>query len=337
MLFSIIIAVRNEKRLIIKCIESVFNQDFKDDYEVIIVDGMSNDGTYEILEELKNKYDFKFLKNEKINAAAGRNLGIKNSKGEFIAFIDGDAIPEKNWLKNIKSTFEKHDEVVGVGGPDLLPKDSSYKSQSIGRVMTSPLARGGRLNPSTQHSLMEEEKYVGHIPTCNLSLRREVFDKVGFFDETFVKGQDLELNYRITNNGFKLLYSPKIKVLHYRKNDFKSFSKQIYKWAKAKVAIIKKHGFNGLTSHVYLWPLYFIAGFVLGLLLFYFLNILNLFTFIFFIGLILYISVIIFESLSLSRRYHDRKFFPYCLFLLPLVHISYSLGVIIALIKRRIW
>jgi len=268
MLFSIIIAVRNEKRLIERCLVSVFKQDIKDKYELIIVDGMSNDGTFEKLEELKEKYDFKLLRNKKINAAAGRNIGVKNSKGEFIAFVDGDAIPKKNWLSNIKLTFEKHEEVVGVGGPDLLPPDSTYKEQSIGRIMTSPLARGGRLNPSTQHSLMEEEKYVGHIPTCNLSLRREVFDKVGFFDEGFVKGQDLELNYRIVKAGFKLLYSPNIKVLHYRKNDIKSFSKQIFKWAKAKVAIIKKHGFDGITSHVYLWPIYLIFGFILSLIIF---------------------------------------------------------------------
>jgi len=337
MLFSIVIAVRNEKRLIKKCIESVFNQDFKDDFELIVVDGMSNDGTYEILEELKEKYDFKLLKNEKINAAAGRNLGVKTSKGKYIAFIDGDAIPEKNWLKNIKSTFEKHEEVIGVGGPDLLPPDSTYKEQSIGRIMTSPLARGGKLNPSTQHSLMEEEKYVGHIPTCNLSLRKEVFDKVGFFDEGFVKGQDLELNYRITKKGFKLLYSPEIKVLHYRKNNIQSFAKQIYKWAKAKVAIIKKHGFDGIISHVYLWPIYFITAFIVGFLLFYFFNLLNIFMFLIFLAFIFYISAIIFESSSLSKKYSDKKLFFYGLLLLPIVHISYSLGVLSAVFRKRIW
>jgi len=337
MLFSIVIAVRNEKRLIKKCLESVFNQDFKDDYEVIIADGMSNDGTYEILEELKNKYEFKLLRNEKINAAAGRNLGIKNSKGRFITFVDGDAIPKKNWLSNIKLTFEKHNEVVGVGGPDLLPEDSSYKEKSIGRVMTSPLARGGKLNPSTQHSLMEDEKYVEHIPTCNLSLSRDVFDKVGFFDEGFVKGQDLELNYRIVKAGFKLLYSPEIKVLHYRKNDIKSFSKQIFKWAKAKVAIIKKHGFSGLISHIYLWPIYLVIGFFISLILFSILNLLKVFSILFLFALISYFFIILFESIKISKKFKDKKLFFYTILLLPIIHIAYSFGVIIALVKRKIW
>ena len=68
MLFSIVIAVRNEKNLIERCVKSVFNQDLKDDFEVLIVDGMSNDGTYELLEKLKDKYGFMLLKNEKIVA-----------------------------------------------------------------------------------------------------------------------------------------------------------------------------------------------------------------------------------------------------------------------------
>jgi len=69
--FSIIVAVRNEKEYIERCIESLFNQDFDGKYEVIVVDGMSDDGTYEILQELQRKYNFVLLRNPKINAAAG--------------------------------------------------------------------------------------------------------------------------------------------------------------------------------------------------------------------------------------------------------------------------
>ena len=87
------------------------------------------------------------------------------------------------------------------------------------------------------------------------------------FDETFAKGQDLELNYRIRKAKFKLLYSPKIKIVHYRKQSFRSFSKQIFKWAKAKVAIIKKHGFHGIASHVYMWPVYGLAALILSFII----------------------------------------------------------------------
>ncbi|OYT58645.1 hypothetical protein B6U81_07600 [Thermoplasmatales archaeon ex4484_30] len=117
---------------------------------------MSDDGTYEMLEKLQKKYKFILLKNPKKNAAAGRNIGIDAAKGDAIAFIDGDAIAAKNWLSSIKKAFETRN-AIGVGGPDLLPEDSGYKARVI-----------GRFNPSTQHAMMEKERYVEHIPTCNL-------------------------------------------------------------------------------------------------------------------------------------------------------------------------
>jgi GT2 family glycosyltransferase len=337
MLFSIVIAVRNEVKYIEKCLDSVFNQDFRGIYEVLVVDGMSNDGTSELLKKLQKKYDFKLFKNSKINAAAGRNIGIKNSKGKLIVFVDGDAIPQTNWLSQINNVFKKNNNVIGVGGPELIPEDSSNKGRNIGLVMTSSLARGGRLNPSTQHTFMKDERYVEHIPTCNLCLKREVFNKVGMFDEKFVKGQDLELNYRITKAGYKLLYSPRISVIHYRKTHLKDFMKQIYKWAKAKVAIIKKHGLNGLTSHIYLWPLYFLFFLFLTFSIFFIFNLLNLFFFFFLLGFILYMTIIFSESGRLSKKYKNKKLFFYTFFLLPIVHISYSFGVLTALIKKNIW
>jgi GT2 family glycosyltransferase len=333
---SVIIAVRNEVNRIEECLQSVFNQDHTEAYEVIVVDGMSVDGTYELLEKLQKKHDFTLLKNPKFNAAAGRNIGIKHTKGDLIAFIDGDAVAAKDWLRQITKTFEKRN-VIGVGGPDSLPEDGHRTAKMIGYVMTSPLARGGKLNPSTQHALMEEETYVEHIPTCNLCLKREVFDKVGFFDETFVKGQDLELNYRIIKAGYKLLYSPKIRVIHHRKQHVNDFAKQIFKWAKAKIAIIKKHGFHGLISHIYLWPAYALIAFFASFSIFLLSNLMNIFVLLIFFTMLSYTLAILFESARLAKKFGDSKLLLYAAFLLPVVHISYACGVMDALLRRKIW
>ena len=338
MLFSVVIAVRNEKKIISKCLEGVFGQDIDDNFEVIIIDGISIDGTFEELQKLKERFNFTLLRNEKINAAAGRNRGIEQAKGDFIAFVDGDAIPNSDWLSNIKSVFEKHDKsVAGVGGPDLLPSDSSNKEECIGLVMTSPLARGGKLNPSTQHTLSQKEQSVGHIPTCNLCLRKQVLKEMDGFDEDFVKGQDLELNHRIRKAGYTLLYSPNVRVIHYRKDSFRSFARQIYKWAKAKIAIIKKHGMEGFVSHVYLWPVYAVIGAILGFGLFWIVSLLPIFAWLFFLSCILYIGVVLAEATRLSLRNKKKKLFWYTLLLIPVVHIQYFFGVWNALIRRRIW
>lgn len=338
MLFSVIIAVRNEEKYIKKCLEGIFSQDTKDTFEVIVIDGMSTDDTYKILKNLQKKYKFTLLKNEKINAAAGRNLGIKKAKGKYIVFIDGDAIPAKDWLSQIKKVFSHNTEkIVGAGGPDKLPKDSTKKARRIGYIMTSPIARGGKINPSTQHSLMDEERFAEHIPTCNLCLKKQVFDDVGLFDENFTKGQDLELNYRIKKEGFKLVYSPKIQVVHYRKNHIRSFVKQIYKWAKAKVAIIKKHGFDGLISHIYLWPAYSLAALAGSILIFSLIGLLWILFPLLLLGFISYMSIICVESGNLAKKFNEKKLIPYGLLLLPIVHISYFIGVLSALVRKKIW
>lgn len=335
--FSVIIAVRNEKKTIGKCLESISKQNYSGSYEIIVVDGMSSDGTYQHLQELKNIYDFKLYKNPIINAAAGRNMGIKHSNGKLIAFIDGDAIADKNWLSSIISVFKRHgNKVAGVGGPDLLPIDSSDKERFIGLVMTSPLARGGKLNPSTQHSLSEKEESVGHIPTCNLCLQKQVLDEMNGFDEYFVKGQDLELNHRIKKAGYILLYSPEVKVVHYRKNSIQNFARQIYKWAKAKVAIIKKHGMQGFISHVYLWPLYSVIILAFSFIFFSLFSI-NLFIFMLFLGFISYIGVIFVASETLAKKFNEKKLIGYGLLLFPIIHISYFLGVLSALFRKKIW
>ena len=333
---SVVVAVRNEINYIEKCIESLFKQDFDGEYEVIVVDGMSDDGTYEMLEKLQKKYKFILLKNPKKNAAAGRNIGIDAAKGDAIAFIDGDAIAAKNWLSSIKKAFETSN-AIGVGGPDLLPEDSGYKARVIGLIMTSPLARGGRFNPSTQHAMMEKERYVEHIPTCNLCLKKEIFDEVGKFDENFVKGQDLELSYRIVKAGYKLFYSPSIQVIHYRKQHIRHFARQIYKWAKAKAAIIKKHGMHGITSHIYLWPAYALITFLLLFSFCLLFNLMQLFFFFLFLGLLFYSFAILFESARISKKYRDKKLFLYAILLFPLIHISYAYGIMAALVKREIW
>ncbi|MCD6481961.1 MAG: glycosyltransferase family 2 protein [Thermoplasmata archaeon] len=335
MFISVVVAVRNEARHIRKCMESLVNQDYEN-YEIIVVDGMSDDGTYEILKEMQEKYEFKLFRNEKRNAAAGRNIGIEKAKGDVIAFIDGDAVASRDWLSSIEKAM-RNNEVAGVGGPDMLPENAPFIARAIGYVMTSPIARGGRLNPSTQHTMMEKERYVGHIPTCNLAIRKEIFYEVGLFDESFVKGQDLELNYRITKAGHKLLYSPSIRVVHHRKENVKDFARQIYKWAKAKVAIIRKHGMDGIISHVYLWPAYALLGVVTLLLLSMLFNMMHLFLLLLFLGGVTYFMAILVESARLTARFNERKLFLYSLLLLPLVHIAYTYGVMVALTRRKIW
>jgi GT2 family glycosyltransferase len=333
MKFSIIVAVRNEIDHIEECINALYQQDYKEPYEVIIVDGMSTDGTADVLKKLQKKYHFTLIENPKFNAAAGRNLGIKNAKADYVAFIDSDAIAFTDWLSQIQKAFEKN-KAAGVGGPDLLPKNTNQTAQVIGIIMTSPFARGGSLNPSTQHALIDEERSVEHIPTCNVCYTKEILEKIGLFDEAFVKGQDLELNHRLIQAGYKLFYTPKIQVIHYRKQTIKSFAQQIYKWAKAKIAIIKKHG---VTNHAYLLPLYGLVGLLAFFILCIIFHLIPFFMFLVFITGVSYCLLIVFESARLAKKYQNINVLLQGILFFPLIHFTYTYGIIAALVKRKIW
>jgi glycosyltransferase involved in cell wall biosynthesis len=334
MFISIIVAVKNEEKYVRKCIDSLLNQSYPaDKYETIVVDGFSADGTWEILQELKKRNPLLKIFRDPTNAAAGRNTGIRNAKGDYVAFIDGDAFADTNWLENISKTFGAVD-AVGVGGPDLLPSDSTYKSKAIGMIMASPLASGGWLNPSVQHIMSSRAEYVKHIPTCNLCLKKDVVEKLGYFDEEFVSGEDLEFNTRLTLAGYKLYHSPLIRVAHYRKRHIRAFARQIYEWAKAKAAIIKKHG---MTNPAYLSPVF---GFVFLILLFSITLLsdkLSLFFLFLLLCVALYVLLIVFESIRIAHKNKDVRLFLYGLLLFPLIHISYSAGIFYGLLRRKIW
>jgi GT2 family glycosyltransferase len=76
--------------------------------------------------------------------------------------------------------------------------------------------------------------YVGHIPACNLCLKKDVLEKVGYFDEDFIKGQDLELNTRLVMAGYKLYHSPLIRVAHYRKRHIRALPSRYINGLKQK-------------------------------------------------------------------------------------------------------
>ena len=332
---SVVVATRNEAPYIEKCLRGLFNQDFQGAYEVILVDGMSTDGSYEILERTQRDYEFQLLRNPKVNAAAGRNLGIEQARAELIAFVDGDAVPATDWLSQIEQAFQQCQETSGVGGPDDLPEDSKSKSKTLAYVMSSALASGGALNPSTQHTFSNETRFVDHIPTCNLCLKKEVLDAVGRFDESFIKGQDLELNHRIRAAGHKLLYSSNVRVAHYRRNTVRGFVRQIYRWAKAKVRLIQKHGFQGLTSHIYYWPVYAMLLGLGGFIACYSIGAVAWFGWACLAGAVSYGLIIVTESARLAVRYGSPSLGASALILLPVIHLSYACGVLVAMFRRE--
>jgi glycosyltransferase involved in cell wall biosynthesis len=206
-MLSIVIPVRNEAAYIEGCLESVLDQDFSGhDYEVIVIDGMSDDGTTDKIQKLKAKYpNLKLLENPKKTVSSGVNVGIRNSAGEIVIRMDAHALYAPDYVKACLEVMEATG-ADNVGGPAApLPGAETDVARAIALAHLSPFGLGG--------GAFRRSGYQGYVetvwPGC---FRRAALERVGLLDERLTRTEDLELNTRIAENGGRIYLSPKIKA-----------------------------------------------------------------------------------------------------------------------------
>lgn len=243
---SIIIPAHNEEATLEKCLASLENLNYPSNkLESILINDGSTDDTKEIIENhvQKSKYTFKYLETEGVGAPKARNIGLKKAKGEYVAFTDADCVVESNWLRNLIKNFNSK-EVVSVGGPNITPEHDTEFAECVGEVL-SFLSKPGSRYASIPDKTME----IFHNPTCNVVYRKEVIEEVGGFNEKLVNCEDEELDYRIRERGYKILYTPGAKVYHYRRPTWKRFAKMAYSYAVGRMQAIKLHWKMGRWYH----------------------------------------------------------------------------------------
>lgn len=216
MRFSIVIPTHNRKDLLRRCLEAVLNQDYPD-YEVIVVDDGSTDGTGEMVQ--REFPQVRYIRQEPNQGpAAARNRGIEAASGEIVAFTDDDCIVPHDWLRRLADGFRQHPEVAGVGG---------YQDPPDHLISTNALARADHARRLHRWGSRATTKVVGtDVPglgTNNVAYRRDVLLAVDGFDTRFpvAAGEDTDLKLRIVQAGHILFYLP-MKVDHYRPYTWKT-------------------------------------------------------------------------------------------------------------------
>ena len=221
MFVSVIIPIRNEEKYIYECLESIIAQSYpKDKLEVLLVDGLSDDNTRQIINEFSKKHQFiKILDNPKKIVPTALNIGIKASKGKIIIRLDAHAYYERDYIEKCVETLEKVD-AVNVGGPIItLPGDRTMTATAIALATSHFFGVG-----NSKFRTSVEAQYVDTVPFG--AFRREVFEKIGYFNENLPRNQDIELNSRIINNGMKIYLNPEIKSYYYNRSTMKGLWKQ---------------------------------------------------------------------------------------------------------------
>jgi succinoglycan biosynthesis protein ExoA len=223
---SIIMPVRNEAAFIQQSLGAILAQDYPPGrVEVIIVDGMSDDGTRAFLQEVASKEErVVILDNPKQIMPSGMNLGIKRARGEVIFCVGGHAVIPPSYVTECVECLHK-ENADGVGG--AMDSDASgYVGEAIAAGMSSPFGIGASGFRTAGRSAAPVE--VDTLPFW--AFRRGVFERVGLFNEQMVRHQDYELNYRVRRSGGKLLLLPWLRVKYYVRSTLPRFWRQYWQY-----------------------------------------------------------------------------------------------------------
>lgn len=260
---SVIIPCRNESKYISKCIDSIVNQDFpKSDLEVFIVDGMSTDGTRDIIAEYCAKYDYiHLIDNEKHYVPHALNLGIKRAVGEMIMRLDVHTTYDTNYISVLVRKLKEldADNVGCVCRTDVLSK--TPKSLAIKAVLSSRFGVGN----SDFRTGVANVQMVDTVPFgC---YKRSVFEKYGLFDERLVRNQDIEFNKRIVNGGGSIYLIPQALCTYFARDTFRTMARNNYsngRWNILTVKITKR--FSSLSFRHFV-PMLFVLSLICPLAL----------------------------------------------------------------------
>lgn len=218
-MISIVIPVKNDRN-IDSCIKRLLSFDSrKNPIEIVVVDA-SNNG---VLDDIKRRYKnvtwlYYTNPDKSYTVAEQRNLGISKARGEWIIFLDADCVPQKNWLPNLMKPSLKDGELYITG------------------KVTS--------NTPTIHDnhweVLEEKPYRHSSGTCNSLIHRSVFNTIGYFDEDYEAGEDIDFSWRAIDAGFKIRYCPKSVVL-IDWGTARQDMKRAIRYGEAKALLYAKH------------------------------------------------------------------------------------------------
>ncbi|MCJ7632938.1 glycosyltransferase family 2 protein [Candidatus Bathyarchaeota archaeon] len=205
---SIVICTYNRKNLLRMCLNSIYAQDYPEsNFEVIVVDGGSTDGTKELCKEFPK---IRFITESRFGLAYARNLGAELARGSIVAYTDDDCIVDKLWLRNLIAGFQFSENVMGAGGP-VYPLHPEIIPEKILVKAALGLYDEG-----------QEVKPIQGIITSNSAFKTEIFKFIRF-DETLgvtrrgkliLCGEDTDFCQTLVASGYRLLYTPYAKVYH---------------------------------------------------------------------------------------------------------------------------
>lgn len=321
MKLSVICPIYNEEKHIASCLESILQQDFpKEEMEVLLVDGMSTDRTREIVQQYTEQYPFIFLlDNPKRIVPTGLNIGIRVAQGDVIIRLDAHAIyPDNYFSVLVDKLFALNADNVG-GLCRTLPAKETPVCEAIAAALSSPFGMGD----SHFRIGTNKEMQVDTVPFgC---FRREVFDKIGYFDEELIRNQDDEFNGRIIKYGGHIYLIPSIVINYYGRDSIGKVAKMFYQYGLFKPLVNKKLGTPATVRQFF--PPLFVVGLIGGLLLSF---VHPIFCILYMVVLALYLFLAIYFSV---KQFKNIKKVLLLIATFVTIHVSYGWGYLCGCVK----
>ena len=248
--FSIIIPVYNRPNEIDELLESLTKQDFSDVFEVLVIEDGSENSSEEIVKKYTSQLDLKYFYKENNGAGASRNFGMQKANGNYFIILDSDVIVPKQYLSEVKKVLENN-FTDAFGGPDAAHQSFTALQKAINYSMTSVLTTGG---------IRGKKKAIGKFQprSFNLGMSKKAFEKTNGFANLKV-GEDIDLTFRLWENGFETQLIDAAFVYHKRRSTIKQFFKQTFAFGTARPQLNKRYPETAKIT--YWFPSLFIIGF----------------------------------------------------------------------------
>jgi len=320
---TIIMPIRNEEKYIGLALDSIREQDYPaDSFEVLVVDGMSDDATRDIVLAKGREFtNLQLLDNPGKIVPCALNIGLQRSRGEVIIRVDGHVILDPDYVSQCVHYLEQTSAAC-VGGV-ISSINTSWIGQAIAIAMSSKFGVG-----NAHFRTRGTEGKEGYVDCLAFgAYRREVFDRIGGFDEEMVRCQDDEFNYRLRKKGGKIFLSPRIRSYYFTRSSLGHLFRQYFQYGEWKIRVLAKH-FSMMQYRQFIPPL-FVISLLTGLLLAPFSQWVRL---ILGVELALYILCALINSILLCRD-NRIQYLPVLPVIFFILHSSYGLGFLYGLVK----
>ena len=248
-LVSIIIPCKDVDDYTRECIEYCRRLDYPN-FEIILLPDHSTEAIDGVI----------IIATEPVPPGIKRNIGVKNSTGEFCAFIDNDAYPRSDWLTNAVKCFE-NPEVGGVGGPGLTPNEDCSMQKAGGYVLSSFMVGNLSSRYKTKGCFESDD-----IHSCNFIARKAVVEEAGGWNEKYWPGEDTLMCLAIKRLGKKLVESSDVVVYHHRRPLFSPHLKQVSRFGEHRGFFVKKFPENSVKL-TYFFPSLLVFSLLVGIVI----------------------------------------------------------------------